>query len=97
MTRSLVAGAIAAAIASSAPLQCGHKPDPDVHVEEAGDALWDLAMDFRAKGNEDAAKETLRQLVAKYPSNRHVPAAKADLAGNPAPPLPAVDAGADAG
>jgi len=37
-------------------------------------------MDFRAKGNEQAARQTLEFLVQKYPSNRHVPAAKEDLA-----------------
>jgi hypothetical protein len=40
-------------------------------------------MDFRAKGNEQAARDTLRYLVEHYPSNRHVPAARAEL-GEPA-------------
>jgi hypothetical protein len=88
VTKTIVAGALAAALASNAPLQCGHKPDPDVRVEEAGDALWDLAMQLRAQGNEEGARQTLRYLVEKYPSNRHVPAAKADLAGSPPAPAP---------
>jgi hypothetical protein len=37
-------------------------------------------MDFRAKGNETAARETLRYLVEHYPSNRRAPAARAELA-----------------
>jgi len=75
--------ALAAVIsASTAPLQCGGGGDPSLrHEDDAGDALWNLAMDFRQKGNEDAAKQTLRYLVDHYPSNRHVPEAKAELGG----------------
>jgi hypothetical protein len=76
----LVAGILVAALAN-APLQCGHgSSDPNLrHEDDAGDALWSLALDFRAKGNEDAARKTLEFLIAKYPSNRHVPAAKEEL------------------
>ena len=49
--------------------------------DTAGDALWALSQDFRAKGNEQAARDTLRYLVEHYPSNRHVPAAKTELEG----------------
>lgn len=63
-----------------APLQCGSGHDADArHEESAGDALYNLAQDFRAKGNEQAAKETLRYLVEHFPSNRHVPAARSEL------------------
>jgi Tfp pilus assembly protein PilF len=74
-----------------APLQCGGGgSNADVRLEDsAGDALYNLAMDFRAKGNEQAAKDTLRYLIEHYPSNRHVPAARAELGesgtGSPAP------------
>jgi TolA-binding protein len=55
--------------------------------DSAGDALYALAQDFRAKGNEQAAKDTLRYLIAHYPSNRHVPAARDELGeGSPAKP-----------
>lgn len=64
----------------NAPFQCGGGGSNDVRAEDtAGDALYNLAMDFRAKGNEQAARDTLRYLVDHYPSNRHVPAARADL------------------
>lgn len=63
-----------------APLQCGSGSEPAVRREDsAGDALYGLAQDFRAKGNEAAARDTLRYLVDHYPSNRHVPAARAEL------------------
>lgn len=73
---TLAAGALLSL--GNAPLQCAKKPDPDLRVEDtAGDALWDLAEDFRAKGNAPAAQETLRFLVERYPSNRHADAARA--------------------
>ena len=63
-----------------APLQCGGGSSADNRREDtAGDALYALAQDFRAKGNEQAARDTLRYLVEHYPSNRHAPAARAEL------------------
>ena len=76
-------------LAAHAPIQCGNGPDPAMRQEAtAGDALWDLARDFRAKGNETAAKDTLRYLVEHYPSNRHVPEAKSELGDAPVTPTP---------
>lgn len=73
-------------LAAHAPIQCGSGPDPGLRQEDtAGDALWDLARDFRAKGNDASAKDTLRYLVAHYPSNRHAPEAKAELGEAPEP------------
>lgn len=92
---TIFAGAFVVALGSYAPLQCGHKTkDSEARVQDGGDALWDLAMDFRAQGNEAAAKRTLQKLVQRYPSNRHVPQAKEELGGavEPAPP----DASAEA-
>lgn len=92
---AIFAGAFVVALGSYAPLQCGHKTkDSEARVQDGGDALWDLAMDFRAQGNEEAAKRTLRKLVERYPSNRHAPQAKEELGGamEPAP----ADAGASA-
>lgn len=64
----------------TAPMQCKHERDPSIRLEDtAGDALWDLAADFKKRGNEAAAKETLRFLVARYPSSRYAPAARAEL------------------
>jgi hypothetical protein len=81
MIRFVTAGALLAAL-GNAPLQCGHGSDPNLRSEDsAGDALYALAQDFRAKGDEPAAKQTLRYLVEHYPSNRHVPSAREELAG----------------
>jgi TolA-binding protein len=80
MSASILAVAVAL---NGAPLQCGHGGSDVKHEDDGGDALWSLAMDFRAKGNEEAAKQTLRYLVDKYPSNRHVPAAREELEGAP--------------
>ena len=94
MMRIVTAGALLAAL-GVAPMQCRHDPDPNLRREDdAGDALYSLAQDFRAKGDEESAKHTLRFLVERYPSNRHVPAARAEL-GLPegAKPEPKTDAG----
>ena len=69
------------AAVSTAPLQCTKKYDPSTAREEtAGDGLWDLAEDFKAKGNTEAQASTLRFLVARYPSSRRAPAARDELA-----------------
>lgn len=74
--------AVALSLAALAPFQCGSgTQDMGAPAKSDGDALYDLAQDFHAKGNEDAAKQTLKYLVDHYPSNRHVPAAKAELEG----------------
>ena len=91
LVMALSSGALVAAI-GWAPMQCGHGHGSEQggHEESPGDALYALSQDFHAKGNDVAAKETLRYLVDKYPSNRHAPAARAELEGSP-------DARADAG
>ncbi len=60
-------------------MQCAREPAERIREDSPGDALYGLAEDFRAKGNEEALMQTLRFLVEKYPSNRHVPAARAEL------------------
>ena len=68
------------ALSTLAPFQCAHTPDPDDRREDtAGDALWGLAEEFRAHQNEQASRDTLQYLVARYPSNRHAPEARAKL------------------
>ncbi len=75
MTRGAVA--FAALLALRAPIQCSHDPDPSERIEDtAGDALWNLANDFEARGDHAAARHTLETLVTKYPSSRHTPVAK---------------------
>jgi hypothetical protein len=78
--RAAIGATLMVGMFGGAPMQCSRSPDPDMRREDtAGDALWDLAEDFKAKGNDDARKQTLRFLVEKYPSNRHVPAAREEL------------------
>lgn len=65
-----------------APLQCSHDPDSSVRTEDtAGDALWNLAKDFEARGDHAAARHTLETLVTRYPSSRHADAARDALDG----------------
>jgi hypothetical protein len=78
--RATIGTTLVVALLGNAPMQCSRSPDPENRREDtAGDALWDLAEDFLAKGNDDARKQTLRFLVEKYPSNRHAPAAREEL------------------
>ncbi len=80
MTRATLA--VLAMLGVQAPLQCSHDPDPSERIEDtAGDALWNLANDFEARGDHAAARHTLETLVAKYPSSRHTPAARDVLDG----------------
>jgi Tfp pilus assembly protein PilF len=72
-----IAFAFATAL-SLAPYQCRHDPDPNLRREDtAGDALWDLAQDFDARGKPEAARDARRYLVEHYPSNRHAAEARA--------------------
>jgi hypothetical protein len=76
---ALGAGALLASL-GHAPMQCGHgSSGGGAHEDAPGDALYALAQDFHAKGNDEASRQTLRYLVEKYPSNRHAPAARAEL------------------
>ena len=66
-----------------APLQCGggSSDDPSMQREDtAGDALWALAEKQKDEHDDKGRKETLRFLVERYPSSRHAPAAKDELA-----------------
>lgn len=82
LVTALSSSALVAAL-GTAPMQCGHGSEGAAREDGPGDALYALSQDFHAKGNDDAAKQTLRFLVEKYPSNRHVPAARAELEGAP--------------
>jgi hypothetical protein len=62
-------------------MQCAKSHDPSLQIEDTpGDALYALAHDFRAKGNDLAYRDTLRYIVARYPSSRRSAAAKIELA-----------------
>jgi hypothetical protein len=77
--RIAAAGTLALSLAF-APYQCKRDPDSIPKREDtAGDALWKLALDFDARGNAEAARDTRRFLVTNYPSNRHAQEARSML------------------
>jgi outer membrane protein assembly factor BamD (BamD/ComL family) len=64
-----------------APLQCASDPEPELRrYETPGEALYDLATQFKAKGDEKAWRTTLEYLIARYPNSRHAEMARTDLA-----------------
>ena len=77
----LLRAAVAAAILSTAPMQCGHTPDAELREDETpGDALWQLAQRFKAAHDDAGEKRTLEYLVERYPVSRWVPSAREELA-----------------
>lgn len=73
----LVPGLLALALA---PVQCNKKYDDGLRREDtAGDGLWGLADDFRAKGDDKSYEATLRYLVKRYPSSRRAEKARQAL------------------
>jgi hypothetical protein len=82
MLGGLVArGAIVLVLCGTAPFQCSSEPDPNRAIEESpGEALFRLAEQFKADGDEKARARTLRYLVERYPSSRFARMAEQDLA-----------------
>lgn len=75
-----------AGVIALAPMQCQGSDDPSLaRSESPGDALYDLAQDFRAKGHVEAYQETLRFLIERYPSSRRAVTAKSELEALPPP------------
>ncbi len=69
-----------AAVVALAPMQCQGSDDPSLQRSESpGEALYDLAQEFRAKGQQDAYEETLRFLIERYPSSRRAVTARSEL------------------
>lgn len=70
---------------ATAPFQCAKTNDPNLRMEEdPSQVLYDLADAFHQKNDEHARVETLRFLIAKYPSSRYAEMARIDL-NEPAP------------
>jgi hypothetical protein len=71
---------VASALLGQAPLQCASDPDDSLRrYETPGEALYDLANQFKAKGDDKAWRTTLEYLIARYPNSRHAEAARVDL------------------
>jgi outer membrane protein assembly factor BamD (BamD/ComL family) len=65
---------------SSAPLQCTSEPDPSLAIEETpGEALYQLAQEFKRAGDHAAWHKTLEHLLRRYPSSRFAEMARLDL------------------
>ena len=76
--RFLVIGLIAAL--NGAPLQCASDPDPQLRrYETPGEALYGLAQQFKAKGDQKAWRVTLEYLISHYPNSRYATMARDDL------------------
>ena len=70
---------------ATAPFQCAKTNDPNLRMEEdPSQVLYELADAFHKKNDEHARVETLRFLIAKYPSSRYAEMARQDLS-EPAP------------
>jgi hypothetical protein len=68
------------ALTALAPFQCSKSYDPTLRRDDdPGDALYDLAQDFKAKGDDKSYRETLQFLVKRYPSSRRAVKAREDL------------------
>jgi outer membrane protein assembly factor BamD (BamD/ComL family) len=81
-----VAAPLLLVAALHAPFQCARRPPPDQRMEDdPAEVLYTLADKFKSEGNAAARVETLRFLVARYPTSRFAEAAKLDL-GEAAPP-----------
>ncbi len=77
----VVAPFVLLAALGGAPMQCSGGPDPAKAPEETpGEALYQLAQEFRSRGDEAAWRQTLEHLIARYPSSRFAVAARQDLA-----------------
>jgi hypothetical protein len=63
-----------------APLQCSSDPDPDLRrYETPGEALYGLAGQLKARGNEAGWRDTLKYLIEHYPNSRFAERAKQDF------------------
>jgi TolA-binding protein len=83
--RALATLLLLATSLGGAPVQCASEPDSELRrYETPGEALYDLAKQFKAKGDAQAWRGTLEYLIARYPNSRHAHMAKDDLAGSSA-------------
>ncbi len=66
---------------TAAPFQCSGETDPSQRMEETpGQALYELAEEFRSQGKHDAWRTTLTRLIQRYPASRFAKMAERDLA-----------------
>ncbi|HVY46632.1 MAG TPA: hypothetical protein VHB21_12175 [Minicystis sp.] len=71
--------------AGRAPFQCSSKQGPEMRLEDdPAQALYRLAQQFKAEGDDRARVETLEYIVKRYPASRFATQAKLDLDGHAA-------------
>jgi TolA-binding protein len=77
----VLAPLLLAALAASAPLQCGASDaeSSERQSETPGEALYDLAQEFKAQGDEDGWRRTLEYLRRRYPNSRFAVRAQNEL------------------
>lgn len=76
----LVAAFVLVAL-GGAPLQCSSDPESSERRSETpGEALYGLAQEFKAKGDERSWRQTLEYLERRYPNSRFAVRARNDLA-----------------
>lgn len=76
----VVASAVLALSAATAPYQCARKVTRETKMEdEADEVLYKLAERFKAAGDVRGQAGTLRYLIERYPSSRYAGMAKQDL------------------
>lgn len=74
-------GFVMVSVLATAPYQCGRGPAPDSAIDESpGVALYRLAGEFKAKGDDQAWRHTLQYLVNRYPGTREAKRASDELA-----------------
>jgi hypothetical protein len=78
--RALLLSASLGGLLSGAPFQCASESDPNKAVEETpGQALYELAEQFKENGDDAAWRDTLKYLIEHYPSSRFAASARDDL------------------
>jgi hypothetical protein len=84
MIQVTLRGLVLAAALAGAPFQCRRAPDPERAIEETpAEALYDLAVRFRARGDVAAWRATLEHLRERYPGSRQAVMATTELGTSP--------------
>ena len=90
--------ALSLLLLGAAPFQCSSDPNPTRRLQDTpAEALWQLAEQFRADGNEAARRTTLTRLVERYPGTREAERAQMVLDGREVAPDEEIPAGRDDG
>ena len=82
--RAVVLCSLLLASGNWAPIQCSGEPEPELRrYETPGEALYGVATELKAKGNDAGWRTTLEYLIRRYPNSRFAERAKQDLGAQP--------------